>query len=48
MFKPGIPVVLEGRFQGDTFASDRIMVKHSEDYVAEHPSRVTTTPSTVP
>src|SRR5207237_8896172 len=48
LFKPGIPVVLEGRFQGDTFASDRIMVKHSEDYVAEHPSRVTTTPSTVP
>ena len=42
LFKPGIPVVLEGRFQGDTFASDRIMVKHSEDYVAKHPSRVTT------
>jgi cytochrome c-type biogenesis protein CcmE len=48
MFKPGIPVVLEGRFQGDTFASDRIMVKHSEDYIAQHPSRVTTVPSTVP
>jgi len=25
MFKPGIPVVLEGRFEGNTFASDRIM-----------------------
>ena len=48
LFKPGIPVVLEGHFQGDTFASDRIMVKHSEDYVAKHPSRVTTPPSTVP
>ncbi|MCU1449527.1 MAG: CcmE/CycJ protein [Acidimicrobiales bacterium] len=48
MFKPGIPVVLEGRFQGDTFASDRIMVKHSEDYVAQHPSRVTVPPSSVP
>ena len=48
LFKPGIPVVLEGRFQGDTFASDRIMVKHSEDYVAKHPSRVTTPPSSVP
>ena len=42
LFKPGIPVVLEGHFQGDTFASDRIMVKHSEDYIAKHPSRVTT------
>lgn len=42
LFKPGIPVVLEGRFQGDHFASDRIMVKHSETYVAEHPERVTT------
>ena len=42
LFKPGIPVVLEGRFQGQAFASDRIMVKHSEDYIAKHPSRVTT------
>jgi cytochrome c-type biogenesis protein CcmE len=42
LFKPGIPVVLEGRFQGQGFASDRIMVKHSEDYIAKHPSRVTT------
>ena len=43
LFKPGIPVVLEGRFQGDEFASDRILVKHSETYVAEHPDRLTTT-----
>ncbi len=42
MFKPGMPVVLEGRFEGDHFASDRILVKHSETYVAEHPERVTT------
>ena len=50
LFKPGIPVVLEGHFsgEGNTFASDRIMVKHSEDYVAQHPDRVTTVPSTVP
>jgi len=48
LFKPGIPVVLEGHFEGDSFASDRIMVKHSEDYVAKHPSRVTVPPSTVP
>jgi cytochrome c-type biogenesis protein CcmE len=44
LFRPGIPVVLEGRFQGDHFSSDRILVKHSETYVAENPERVTTTP----
>ena len=43
LFRPGIPVVLEGRFQGDHFSSDRIMVRHSETYVAENPERVTTT-----
>jgi len=43
MFKPDIPVVLEGHFQGNEFASDRIMVKHSETYEADHPERVTTT-----
>ena len=48
LFKPNIPVVLEGNFQGDTFDSDRIMVKHSEDYIAQHPNRVTVPPSTVP
>ena len=42
LFRPGIPVVLEGRFQGDHFSSDRIMVKHSETYVAKNPERVTT------
>jgi cytochrome c-type biogenesis protein CcmE len=42
LFRPGIPVVLEGRFQGD-YSSDRIMVRHSETYVAENPERVTTT-----
>ena len=45
LFKPGIPVVLEGRFAdgGQTFNSDRILVKHSETYVAKNPERVTTT-----
>lgn len=43
LFKPGIPVVLEGRFQGDVFSSDRILVRHSETYVAENPDRVQTT-----
>jgi cytochrome c-type biogenesis protein CcmE len=40
MFKPGIPVVLEGRFSGSRFSSDRIMVKHSEQYQERHPERV--------
>lgn len=40
MFREDIPVVLEGRFEGDTFASDRIMVKHSETYRARHADRV--------
>ena len=46
LFRPGIPVVLEGRFQGDHFSSDRILVRHSETYVAENPERVT--PSSEP
>ncbi|MGQ0744126.1 MAG: cytochrome c maturation protein CcmE [Acidimicrobiales bacterium] len=40
LFQPGIPVVLEGAFDGDTFASDRMLVKHSETYIAEYPDRV--------
>ncbi len=43
LFRPGIPVVLEGKFQGDHFSSDRIMVRHSETYVAENPERVANT-----
>jgi len=43
MFKPDVAVVLEGHFQGQAFASDRILVKHSENYVADHPERVSTT-----
>jgi len=42
LFKPGIPVVLEGHFveDRDAFESDRIMVRHSSEYRAEHPDRV--------
>ena len=40
LFQPGIPVVLEGQFQGDTFVSDLIMVKHTSTYQAAHPQRV--------
>jgi len=43
LFQPGIPVVLEGRFHGEGFASDRILVKHSETYVADNPGRVPAT-----
>ncbi|MBK9179339.1 MAG: cytochrome c maturation protein CcmE [Acidimicrobiales bacterium] len=42
LFEPGIPVVLEGRWDGDVFASDRMMVRHSEQYKAENPDRVPT------
>ena len=41
LFQPNIPVVLEGRFAdgSNVFASDRIMVKHSESYREENPER---------
>ena len=40
LFQPDIPVVLEGRWDGDHFSSDRIMVRHSEEYKAENPDRL--------
>lgn len=40
LFQNDIPVVLEGRWTGAVFASDRILVKHSESYKATHPDRV--------
>ena len=40
LFEPGQPVVLEGAWDGDVYASDRILVKHSEEYVAENDERV--------
>lgn len=40
LFKPNIPVVLEGRFKGRDFASDRILVKHTEEYRKDNPDRV--------
>ncbi len=40
LFEPGIPVVLEGRWQGDVYASDRIMVKHTSEYREQNPERV--------
>ena len=40
LFQPDIPVVLEGRWDGDRYSSDRIMVKHTSEYRAENPERV--------
>ena len=40
LFQPDIPVVLEGRFEGERFVSDRILVKHTNEYKAENPDRV--------
>lgn len=40
LFRKGIPVVLEGRWDGSHYASDRIMVKHTESYRVDNPDRV--------
>jgi cytochrome c-type biogenesis protein CcmE len=42
MFRPGLPVVVVGHFVGasNLFSSNEIMVKHSAQYIAEHPNRV--------
>jgi cytochrome c-type biogenesis protein CcmE len=41
IFKEGLPVVVEGRMGTDgTFAGDRVLVKHTEQYRAENPGRV--------
>jgi len=40
LFKPGIPVVLEGHWAGSFFASDLVMVKHTASYTAAHPDRL--------
>jgi cytochrome c-type biogenesis protein CcmE len=40
LFKPGIPVVLVGHWQGDVYASDQIMVKHTASYTEAHPDRL--------
>lgn len=40
LFKVGIPVVLEGHWQGQVYVADEIMVKHSASYVEAHPNRL--------
>lgn len=51
LFQPGIPVVAEGRWNpaGTQFDSDRLLVKHDEDYKEydeDNPDRVTDDQST--
>jgi cytochrome c-type biogenesis protein CcmE len=41
LFQPDIPVIAVGHFSGTSFVSDQILVKHSSDYIAAHPGRVT-------
>ncbi len=44
LFQPDIPVVVVGHFASggsDVFVSNQIMVKHSAQYIAAHPGRVT-------
>jgi cytochrome c-type biogenesis protein CcmE len=41
LFNPNIPVIAVGHFNGTTFVSDQILVKHSSNYIAAHPGRVT-------
>ena len=40
LFQEGIPVVLEGNWEGDVYASDRILVKHSSEYEADNGERL--------
>ena len=40
LFQPEIPVVLEGQWDGETFTSDRIFVRHSSEYEADNGDRL--------
>lgn len=41
MFQANLPVVVEGHWNDDgTFASDRILVKHTEEYQEDHGERL--------
>lgn len=48
LFQESIPVVLEGHWDGDVYASDWMAVKHTEIYVEEHEDRVTDAEEQVP
>jgi cytochrome c-type biogenesis protein CcmE len=38
LFRVGMPVVLDGHWQGDVFSSSQIMVQHGSSYVEAHPA----------
>jgi cytochrome c-type biogenesis protein CcmE len=40
LFREGMPVVLEGHWQGDAFESDEILVRHDEVYEEENEDRL--------
>lgn len=40
LFHVNIPVIAVGHFDGQTFVSNQILVKHSSTYIAAHPTRV--------
>ncbi len=44
LFQPGIGVVVEGSWDGETFRSDTMLVKHDENYSPEDPERPFTSP----
>jgi len=48
IFQAGIPVVVEGHMTPAGFAGDRILVKHTEQYIEKHPDRVTTSVAAQP
>ena len=46
LFKPGVPVVLEGHWSGQVFQSDLIMVKHTAVYNPAEKTAMTAIPGT--
>ncbi len=40
LFRFGEQIIAEGRWDGQQFESNQIVVKHSEEYVEENPDRV--------
>ncbi|MGE3620725.1 MAG: cytochrome c maturation protein CcmE [Acidimicrobiia bacterium] len=40
LFEEGIPVVLSGRWSGARFASDEMLIRHDENYVADNEDRI--------
>jgi cytochrome c-type biogenesis protein CcmE len=40
LFECGVNVVVNGKWAGEFFESDQILIKHSEEYSAENPDRL--------